>query len=175
MKQQRFEELLFSGKELNAEEQRAVQQYLDEHPEQLMLQEGWGGVEGLLNSAQMAAPRPGFTARWRARLAEHQAEAERVQAIGMSVLSGAAALGVLAYFYQRGAFPPSQLDEFLIAFTDRFLEFLASGQIMLRVALSLLAKVSPAGWAAIAATIIVLPLAWWGLFREFALAKGVSQ
>lgn len=100
MKHQPFEKWLLEQDALQQADRLVLSQHLAdcEHCRRLAL--AIQDVDRKLMSAGMQAPAPGFTGRWRSRLAEHRRRTHQVQttAIVLALIAGLSALGVLVTY-----------------------------------------------------------------------------
>ena len=94
MNHTRYQDWLFELSEgpLGPEQVVALDAHLRDCPDCRSLAESWGHAERSLRRAELAAPQPGFSQRWQARLAQSRQRLHRRQTI--AVLS-AGSVGVL--------------------------------------------------------------------------------
>lgn len=86
MKRSEFERWLFRAERLTPEQEQALANTLVVVPELRALAAGWRAAEADLQRAAQVGPDPGFTERWRLKLASAQAR-RRQRQVGL-VLSG---------------------------------------------------------------------------------------
>lgn len=87
-----FETWLFSDEPRSAQEAAELRQHLASCDRCQTLQAGWAQVQRDLTQPPLAAPRPGFTGRWEARMALDSRKRARRQS---GVLLGGIALGIV--------------------------------------------------------------------------------
>jgi hypothetical protein len=95
MKHQPFESWLYERETLSQDQTRDLKNHLEICERCSTLATAWMDIEGQLFSASLIAPAPGFSQRWRARLAGHQRQVNQRQmsamllttSIGLAVLS----------------------------------------------------------------------------------------
>ena len=96
-----FSDWLFSEDPLESEQVRQLQEHLRACESCRRQQAAWAGVANLLQHASPVAPAAGFSSRWQARLAEHQAqlrlEKQRNIAWGLFIGAGSLALLLLGF------------------------------------------------------------------------------
>lgn len=106
MKHQPFESWLYEREMLSQDQARDLKDHLEICERCSTLATAWMDIEGQLFSASLIAPAPGFSQRWRARLADHQRQANQRQMsamlltttvglAGLSILFGAELLSLL--------------------------------------------------------------------------------
>jgi anti-sigma factor RsiW len=96
MSHQPFEDRLLSRQELSADEASGLQAHLAECPACASLASALEAVEAQLRFADPVRPAPGFTGRWRSRLARSQARRKERQAWAVLAFSSSCALLLLA-------------------------------------------------------------------------------
>ncbi len=95
MNPQRFEQWVFETADLTPQQRERLEAELAGNPELRSLAKAWSAVESELRSAPQAAPRTGFTARWRLRLAERQRRrARRLDWLMLGLTLGGALLAL---------------------------------------------------------------------------------
>jgi len=146
MSHQPFETWIFSDQPLQAAETQALQDHLAVCEACRQLAEAWGGVVGELTAAPLAAPAPGFVARWEARLGR---ERERFQR-RLNWAALAISLGGAAFF--AGLIFLQALSSFRSP--TRFFVY----NVYQLTALTSLAK---AGQEMLLTVVRVLPVEWW--------------
>lgn len=117
MSHQPFEDWIIDPVSLNAEDRRALQAHLDGCQQCQRLERRWTAVHQQLRARRMAAPAPGFSARWQASLAERKEREKRRQAwrIFGFLFGGAVFILLLLAVYSVATTTPA---EWLIAFAE---------------------------------------------------------
>jgi hypothetical protein len=175
MKPQQFEDMLIADEPLSAEERKELEAQMQAYPELAVLQKNWNALKPHLEAAEMAVPEAGFAKRWRARWDAEAARIARRRAFLTAGLASAAAL-ILLFSIAPPTLPTLvELKGFGLSALSSMIEWFAFLQIVVRVAGSLLSKMPPPWWSAIASLILILPLAWTALFRQLAFAKGTVK
>ncbi len=95
MNHQPFEDWLLSKETLDPEQKAGLNQHLQSCSNCANLAAAWQAVEQEIAHTPQAAPAPGFTTRWQARLAEKRAQRQRRIAWWVIALS---LLGALGFF-----------------------------------------------------------------------------
>lgn len=95
MNHQPFETWLLSEATLSTEQAAALQDHLSTCEACQRLECSWSGVQELIRRSGTATPAPGFTARWKVRLAEERRERSQHQAWGMLFVTGSIAMVLL--------------------------------------------------------------------------------
>lgn len=97
MKHQPYESWLFEQETLSQDQARELEDHLEICAGCHTLATAWKDIEGQLLSASMVAPAPGFTQRWRSRLADHNRRTGQLQmgAVLLATTIGSAALAFL--------------------------------------------------------------------------------
>ncbi len=95
MNHQPFETWLLTEETLSPEQAKALQEHLGTCEACQCLERSWSGVQQLFLRSDMAAPAPGFTARWQARLAEERRKRHQRQAWVMLLVTGSIALALM--------------------------------------------------------------------------------
>jgi hypothetical protein len=175
MKPQWFEELILTDEPLSAEQRKELEARMQAYPELAVLQKNWEVLKHHLESAEMAAPQPGFTQRWLTRWEVEAARITRRRALLTAGLCSVGALALLAVIVGPSLPSLVEVKEGVFLGLTSTIEWFAFVQVVVRVAGSLLVKMPPAVWSAIASLILVLPLGWAALFRQVAFTKGTVQ
>jgi anti-sigma factor RsiW len=97
MKHQPYESWLFEQESLSQDQSRELEDHLEICDSCHALATAWKDIEGKLLSASPVAPAPGFTQRWRSRLADHRRRTSQLQMSAMLLTTtiGSAALAFL--------------------------------------------------------------------------------
>jgi uncharacterized membrane protein YhaH (DUF805 family) len=102
MNHQPFEDWLLSKEPLAQEQEADLRQHLQDCPSCANLATAWQAVEHEIKQTAQAAPAPGFSERWQARLVEKRTQKQRRLAWWVIGLNLSAALGIfLALNYNR--------------------------------------------------------------------------
>lgn len=100
MKHQPYEFWLFERKTLSRDQARDLEDHLATCEDCRALANAWTNIEGQILSASMVEPLPGFTQRWRSRLADHRRRTNQRQ---MSAVLITTALGLVSLALLFGA------------------------------------------------------------------------
>lgn len=93
MNHEPYDEWLLSGEELTADQQQRLAEHLETCPDCTRIFAVWGAVDQAMRSAPQVEPEPGFSSRWKQRLADRQeAHQHRLIWIFLSVCLGGALL-----------------------------------------------------------------------------------
>jgi len=84
---QPFETWLFSDEPLTAEQAQALNQHLRQCARCQQREAAWKEVRQALSTSPQVEPRPGFTARWQAKMAAQQLERQRRQVWTILILT----------------------------------------------------------------------------------------
>jgi hypothetical protein len=174
MNHKTFEDWLFTDLEqpedtLNREQSQRLHAHLEtcESCQQLAL--SWRAVELDLKAAPMAAPAPGFTSRWEARLMAERKRLERRQSLailGFSVAGAVLLLGSLLLLAWPWLQSPSVV---LWGWLYRLLTLTSVvstvGDILATMFQSVTGLVSPGWWILIAGLVCELAVLWVVSFR----------
>jgi hypothetical protein len=97
MKHQPYESWLFEQETLSQDQSRELRDHLEICDGCHALATAWKDVEGQLMSSSLITPAPGFTQRWRSRLADHRRRTSQLQmsAVLLTTTIGSAALAFL--------------------------------------------------------------------------------
>jgi predicted anti-sigma-YlaC factor YlaD len=95
MNHQPFETWLLAEETLPPEQSRALREHLQTCEACQGLERSWSDVAQIFQKPQLAAPVPGFTERWQARLAAERRKRQQRNAWGMLAITGSIALGLL--------------------------------------------------------------------------------
>jgi predicted anti-sigma-YlaC factor YlaD len=98
MRHQPFESWLYERETLSRDQTRDLENHLENCDSCRTLANAWMDIEGQLFSTSQVAPAPGFTQRWRARLADHQQQVNHRQ-MGAMLLTTATGLAVLSVLF----------------------------------------------------------------------------
>ena len=98
MKHQPFESWLYERETLSKDQARDLENHLENCDSCRTLATAWMDIEGQLFSTSLVAPAPGFTQRWRARLADHRQQVNHRQ-MGAMLLTTATGLAVLSILF----------------------------------------------------------------------------
>lgn len=112
MNHQPFKEWLLSDEPLTAEQSRVLSEHLQGCASCSQLETGWSEVQALIQRRPEAAPAPGFTDRWQARLAARHLKKQRQQvwiALGLILLAAILLAGYLFLQASSVLRSPSQL------------------------------------------------------------------
>lgn len=175
MNHQPFEDWLLAEEPLSADEQRRLDEHLAACPGCTRLAEAWGSTRAVLAAAPLAAPAPGFSQRWEARLVKERAARLRRRTLGISGLL-VMALALLAW----GGISMQGLS-----LTDAFTGLLYNLTYLVARALQtqalftrLLGSVSPSlpvlVWVLAATTFSILSLLWAFTLWRIIVPKGVK-
>jgi hypothetical protein len=138
MSHERFERLLLADAPLIAGDQETLRQHLAVCRSCSELRERWSGLEPLLFSAPMRAPRPGFGNRWAARQEMEAAQGRRRGAWQLFAWTSIGATGMAAalgfVLLQAPAFLPTVLAGFLEQALRLWLWSRAAGELASAVA-----------------------------------------
>jgi len=99
MKHQPYEFWLFERKTLSSDEARDLEDHLTTCDNCRALANVWTNIEDQILSASLVAPLPGFTQRWRSRLADHRRRTHQRQ---MSAVLFTTALGLVGLAFLFG-------------------------------------------------------------------------
>ncbi len=174
MKQQRFEDILFSDKKLSSSEKKEIQIIVQENPESASLYENWSAVKLQLSKPSQQAPESGFTERWRVRQQADQRRKVQAQAFWAILLTGLAAIATAYFAVGSTQSMLILIKDFFISAANQLLEFSSFFQILGRVAFSILQKFPPSWWASMAMALVLLPMLWFVVYRELSTSKGVQ-
>lgn len=174
MKQQQFEDLLFSGGKRTREQQNKLEEFLLQDESAADLAGSWEAVEEQLKQATLIAPKEGFTTRWLEIELADKRKRERNQAYWALFVSSLAALAIAYYALTNGLDLVYGTTDLFLNSIGQILELNAFLQIMTRLFLNILGKFPPAWWASIATSILLLPALWLVVYRELATSKGVK-
>ena len=135
-------------------------------------------VSADIRLAGMAAPAPGFSDRFRVRLAERSAREERRQAwwfLGINVFLASLVLLVLGLRIIPALPAPAEL---LVSWIGTFTQIVTWFEVLISVGGSLLKTlpglVPPSWWASILAATIGLVILWLATLRQYALPQGAQ-
>ncbi len=92
MNHQPFETWLLSEETLSPEQARTLREHLYTCEACQCLERSWAGVQQIFEKTAPAAPAPGFTARWQARLSVERRKRQQRQNWGMLAFTGGIAL-----------------------------------------------------------------------------------
>jgi hypothetical protein len=108
MKHQPFETWLFDREELSEDQEKLLQEHLDACERCTAFAAAHNAIEWQMRQAPQIAPAPGFTHRWRFRLAAQRRRTRnrRLLVVGLSMLLGLAALSVLFWANAIAAVKP---------------------------------------------------------------------
>jgi predicted anti-sigma-YlaC factor YlaD len=97
MKHQPFEYWLFERKALSRDQARDLEDHLATCDSCRALANAWTSIEDQIHSASMIAPVPGFTQRWRSRLADHRrwTNQRQMSAVLLTTTLGLVGLAIL--------------------------------------------------------------------------------
>jgi predicted anti-sigma-YlaC factor YlaD len=98
MKHQPYESWLYERETLTKDQARDLEDHLEICDSCRALATAWADIEGQLFSASLVAPAPGFSRRWRARLADHRRRVNHRQ-MGALFLTTAVGLAVLSVLF----------------------------------------------------------------------------
>jgi predicted anti-sigma-YlaC factor YlaD len=98
MKHQPFESWLYERETLSRDQARDLENHLENCDSCRTLATAWMDIEGQLLSTSLVAPVPGFTQRWRARLADRRQQVNQRQ-VGAMLLTTATGLAVLSVLF----------------------------------------------------------------------------
>lgn len=149
-----YESWLIAGETLLPEQQAKLQEHLESCNSCRQLQIAWQDVEGLLGTAAEVQPKPGFSNRWRSRLADHLArERERKDLLLNWVFLGSS-LGTAFLI--------------LIIMAIRFFtsvqnstQFFVSGMTLIAGILNLTKAIQSAFIPLLEILVISVPIQWW--------------
>ncbi|KAA3647906.1 MAG: hypothetical protein DWQ07_02660 [Chloroflexi bacterium] len=148
----------------------------DNLPEEL--QAAWEQVVADIQLAGMAAPAPGFSDRFRVRVAEQRAREERRQAwwfLGINLFLASLVLLVLGLRIVPTLPAPSAL---LVSWVGTFTQIITWFEVLISVGGSLLKTlpglVPPSWWASILAASIGLAILWIATLRQYTLPQGAQ-
>lgn len=163
MSHQPFEDWILDPLTLSADERRALQEHLTGCQQCQRLDRRWTAVHHQLRLRPMAAPAPGFSARWQTTLADRLAREQRRQGwkIFGVLFGGALFILLLLAIYQAATKTPA---EWLLAAMQTYtstqslidlvryaiLSWLSSTPLALNIAI----------WMYLAVTVCCLLLAW---------------
>ncbi len=117
MNHEPYEEWLLSGEELTADQQQSLAEHIETCPDCAKIFYAWKAVDQAMRSAPEVEPEPGFSSRWKQRLADRRAaQQRRLTWISLSVCLGGALLMIVGLALpQIGGIPsPVQLLSGLI-------------------------------------------------------------
>jgi hypothetical protein len=169
-----FEDWLLNEQPLTSEQKRELQIHIQDCTHCTALAE----VNFELHSVKMAAPAPGFTARFQKRLAEQRVHERRNRLVGVFILAagGVGLLGwyaspyVIQFLASPAGWIAAAVNFFLILF-DMARAIGDIGSILFRV---LPGFIPPFGWMVILSTISGLVLLWTvSIWRFSRFTKGV--
>jgi predicted anti-sigma-YlaC factor YlaD len=86
---------LLSEERLSAEQGQALREHLNTCEACRTIERAWLGAQQLIRRSGVAAPAPGFTARWQARLADERRRRAQRQAWGMLLATGSVAMALM--------------------------------------------------------------------------------
>ena len=104
MKHQPFESWLYERETLSQDQTRDLESHLEVCDSCRALATPWVEIDGQLFSASLIAPAPGFSQRWRSRLADHQRQINHRQMSAM-LLTTAVGLAVLSVLFGAEILP----------------------------------------------------------------------
>jgi hypothetical protein len=177
MNHQPYETWLLSEHQGTPAQNVELQQHLETCPDCRKLDAGWKEARQQIQDAALVSPRPGFTARYQASLAERQARLARLQTLrlvgglagGLALVS--LALGVWVVFTTTPLLVLLSAVDALSQLVHAFSSFEQVVQILLsntHPVVAVIAWILVTGWAA------VLSTAWvWSVYR--ITMKGVPQ
>ena len=96
MSHEPYEEWLLSGEELTADQQQSLSAHLATCPDCANILNAWQAVDQAIRSSPQVEPEPGFSIRWKERLADRQAaQQRRLTWIALFVCLGGALLMII--------------------------------------------------------------------------------
>ena len=179
MDHRHFEERIFTEGELSTADRRALNEHLAVCDRCLRLERSWRAARGRLTSTAVAAPAPGFSARWSQRL--EQDNRRRRDRRSLTLLSAAFTAAAL-YFSVFGV----RLLETIVDFAgtkippfDEFAAFTSTIRMTLPSALDFSGAAPvlmvPLAVMAFFAAIGAGAIAWLKMFRLLARVQGFTQ
>lgn len=175
MSHQPFEAWILDEESLSADQRRALAGHLAECRECARLSKSLAAVEQTLMQSEVAAPAPGFGARFALRLEGRRARAGRQQAWLAFGLAGAgaciAAVPAVLRLMEEWTSPVSMFVQLWIRAYDAWVGLRVAGEFV-RVAWNSLPEVvSPAGALAFAAACLGLGGIWIATLYRFAFRR----
>lgn len=165
MKHEPFENWIFEENRLSADQQKQLKAHTEECAHCQQLDAAWQSVQREIRNAPAAAPRPGFSARWQASLAqrrelEHRRQVRRwiitLSALGFLVFTALIVVFLTTNSPSRVVFTLAQSIFALASGADRIFQiltlWLGSITAIQPAALALIAM----GWAAFIAVTVIL-------------------
>ncbi len=104
MKHQPFESWLYERETLSKDQNRELEQHLEICDRCRAFATAWTDIESQLFSASIVAPAPGFSQRWRVRLADHRRRVNHRQ-MGAMLLTTTVGLAVLLVLFGAELLP----------------------------------------------------------------------
>lgn len=177
MNHQPYETWLLGEMPVTPQQQAELQQHLESCPDCRRLETGWKQARQQMLGTPMAAPRPGFVARYQAGLAERRARLARRQALRLIAILTAAMAGTGLVIAIWLAFTTTPLMLLLTAVDtmSRIIQTFSSLQQALRFLLSNTHPLAVAViWVFVSGWVAVLSTAWvCSVYR--LIFKGVTQ
>lgn len=161
MNHQPFETWILDNAELSCEDQQRLQDHLKSCPDCLQLCENWSLVSFTLTRAAPAAPRQGFTLRWKENLvAKRELQQKQIQKLLLFLTSGSLFTLLMFIIYLAVTISPINL-------VGSMLEGLAYLIVMVNriqrisILLPALPRLIPVGlWLSVSTTASLLSLLW---------------
>lgn len=178
MNHQSFENWLLSDGPLPSEQAQALREHLRECEACRLLKEGWSGTRQLFKTTPLAAPQPGFTARWQERLAEQRRRAYRRQSLSVLGFTAGVALtllvvlGVQAFYVLRS--PGQLLLIWLYRLTSLVAYADAAGDFLTSFLSPLLSFVPAAAWVFIFGGISMASVLWIVVYQQLISSRRIK-
>jgi hypothetical protein len=126
MKHQPFESWLYERETLSQDQARDLKDHLEICERCNTLATAWMDIEGQLFSASLIAPAPGFSRRWRSRIADHRRQVNYRQMSAM-LLTTTVGLAVLSVLFGAELLPLVQpVVPTLVAWGGKVANFIAN-------------------------------------------------
>jgi hypothetical protein len=175
MKQQQFEKTIFEGQPLSKKQRAELNKYMDKNPEAAKFALSWRKLSEKLERSSMHAPKKGFGTRWLAIEQADRRKREQIQAVWALTVSALGLAGVIYLTYGASSTLLPSIVDGILSVAQRALEFMSFLQILTRALLTLIDKMPIAWWGSIVVSLLLLPALWMTVYKEFAVAKGVTK
>jgi hypothetical protein len=176
MNHQPFKDWLLSEERLEAEQAQALQQHLRECADCRQIESAWADAHALIQRAPDAAPVPGFTTRWQARLAARRLQEQRRQAWAAIAVTGGVAFLLLVLFGTQVLNLLSSPAQWLLLWVSRLTSLLSLYGVIQELFYAL-GQVTPAvpliGLFFAVGFVSFLSVLWLATYRQLTTARRI--